>query len=314
MTVPHVKPSFYTALCLALGVGLTFAAGTLALKIEGPRTSGPVSVSLQNEINAAIDRGREWLVAQQNADGSWGSNTCVRLTSLATLALAHNASPDEKLAVGKAGKWLLSPATTNTPTAFAPETMAWRELAMQVAAPADPKRTANLLWRLRSRSATNGFTSFAVLLIREAVAPMNFIYPWIQADTNSPPAFRIQTDCILHMPAGGVTPTPGATNALVQLASLWSAQAIPLCSNASTTRQYWILARFINRAGGGALADAQGHVVDWRNDLAMKLVSSQTIDTKGHGGYWPVINRPAASPTYDPIEETAFALLALDEL
>lgn len=279
------------------------------LTTTGIRTSGPLSVSLQNEVNEAIDRGRSWLLAQQNVDGSWGSNNCTRLSALATLALAHDASPEQKRAVEKGAHWLLSPAATNPSCAFAPDTMAWRELTLQAVVPANAERTTDFLRQLSARSTTNGFHPLALMLIREAAAPQEFPYPWTQNDSNT--VSRLYTACLLCMPPGGNRPSSSANEILMQLASQWSSRAMLAYDMASITRPCWVLSHFINRAGGGTLADAQGRIVDWRNDLAKELVSSQTTAPQGTGGYW---KSPAAFAPLDPVENTAFALLALDEL
>jgi len=298
-----------------LAVGATNADVTIALQTQGPRTSGPVSVSLQNEINAAVDRGREWLLAQQNADGGWGSNSCVRLTALAGLALARDASPDEKAAVRKAGNWLLSPAATNNLAAADLEAQTWRELALQVAAPADPQRTANFRQQILHVYAATGkaLSPFALLLIHEAT-PCEFKYHFLPRDTNASPATRILDDCIREMPPTTLSAPSPAMHALTQLAACWSGQDIPRCSTLGTARQYWVLAHFINRAGGGTLADEHGRVVDWRNDLARKLVETQKVDSQKQGnGFWRSDDAPMDWASH-PVAETAFALLALDEL
>jgi hypothetical protein len=292
------------------------AAATVALKTRGARTSGPVSVSLQNEISAAVDRGRAWLMAMQNADGSWGSNAAVRLTAVAALALAHDASPDNRAAVSRAAGWLLSPAASNAlATADNLEEAAWREIALQAGAPADPQRTAGFSESFLRHSTTSGYALFTPMLIREAAGAEACALLYPAAATSAPPATRILADCVRFMPCpASPAPPPAAIHTLARLASCWSGQGIPLDPALGTARQHWALAHFINRAGGGTLADGQGRVVDWRHDLARTLVATQKIDPQQQGnGFWRSEAAPADWASH-PIAETAFALLALNEL
>lgn len=311
-------------LCLAFCLGLptaapaaeaTNAAKTVALKTQGPRTSGPVSVSLQNEINAAVDRGRAWLVACQKADGSWGSDTsCVPLTALAALALAHNASPEEKRALDKAGQWLIAPEATNAACGNI-EGLIWRELALQAVMFPHPPRTAAFFQDLRIYAATNVLSPFARMLIREAV-PRQIGLLAVPAVTNATNTTHLIESCLRDMPPGILaTPSPALRSLLALLAADWTTgQDLPHINQLAVMRQYWVLALFINRAGCGSLADEQGRIVDWRNDLARKLVASQAIDASKQGhGFW----RAGAVPedwASHPVAETAFALLTLDEL
>jgi hypothetical protein len=288
----------------------------VTLRNPGGRTAGAISVSLQNEVNAAVDRGRAWLLVCQNADGSWGSNACPRLTALAALALAHNPSPAEQAAVEKAGRWLL-PAPTNQAAALRDvETMAWRKLALQAAALQDPPRT-NDLRNVLAACFSNAPAPFAAMLVREAFFPngSTLLFPEAPAaNTNAAPTVQVYDACVRSMPAASLPGTAAAASALRQLAALWSPQKIPLDPSQAACRQYWTLAHFINRAGGGTLADAQGNVLDWRSDLARTLVETQKIDADRQGnGYWHAETAPADWASH-PIAETAFSLLALDEL
>lgn len=51
---------------------------------------GPVSLSLQNEARAAVSRGVQWLLAQQNDDGHWSNPDFPALTALPVWALAQS--------------------------------------------------------------------------------------------------------------------------------------------------------------------------------------------------------------------------------
>ena len=64
--------------------------------------------SLQNEVNAATDRGLDWLVAQQKEDGSWSNEQFPALTGLAVWALAGSEHPQKKQAIARGVKYILS--------------------------------------------------------------------------------------------------------------------------------------------------------------------------------------------------------------
>ena len=308
MTLKSAKRSCLVLLCLLLNIDLLVASDLLALNPQGPRTSGPIPVSLQNEVNAALDRGREWLLAQQNADGSWGtrSNSSTRLTALAALALLHEATAAQRAAALRGCQWLAQTPQPESPYAPAANA-AWRALALAVAAPLDATLATPTA---ASAGATNRIhTPMHAMLLRE----LGFAF------TNDPNArftMDLPTECLVAMPPPAGTVSSAATNLLTQLASQWPAMLTNFSrADRGGRMQYaWTFARFINRAGGGTLADAQGHITDWRNDVAQALVSTQTFDRHNHGGYWAVINMLGASPHFDPVEVTAFALFTLDEL
>lgn len=68
---------------------------------------GPLGRSLVNEAHAAIDRGVQWLLAQQNPEGYWSNPDFPALTALPVWAMAQSGAPD-KGALDKAVKHLLS--------------------------------------------------------------------------------------------------------------------------------------------------------------------------------------------------------------
>ena len=289
-------------------VAATNDADFLALRTTGPRTSGPVSVSLQNEINAAVDRGRDWLLAQQNADGSWGAPAGLRTrtTALAVLALLQNPTPAQRQAAVRGSRWLAQAPSPEIPDAPA-EHAAWRSLSLRLVA--DPS-VASVATCTAAGNATN-----------QVLTPMHAML--LHELGRFPATAPIPSPASLHpdLPEAclwALLPTAApsaAADLLTQAANQWSGAMTGFSTPSAQdrTRWAWILARFINRAGSGTLADAQGHVLDWRNDLARELVATQTIDRQGHGGYWQRTPPPPAAAA-ETIEPTAFALLALNEL
>jgi len=71
-------------------------------------TEGVLGVSLKNEVDAAIGRGLEWLVAQQKEDGSWSNTSFPALTALPLRALAQSPQARKNPATAKAVKYILS--------------------------------------------------------------------------------------------------------------------------------------------------------------------------------------------------------------
>jgi hypothetical protein len=277
------------------------------IRTTGPRSDGPVSVSLQNEVDAATDRGRAWLLATQNADGSWGTNRSARLTAVALLALAHGSSNAGTTAVHRAAQWLASPAATNAPASDL-EDQAWRETALGAVLPPDPARTRTFLTTVAH--AANRGSALAFMLVRDlaASAPTGSC-SLVQSGRAGGSLFFV---CLDAMPAA--RSSVSANDVLADLAAQWDDLLTEKLPSRGTSERYWVYARFINRAGGGTLADRRGRVLDWRNDLARVLVATQTLSPDRPGcGYWHT-QPPSTEWASDPVAETAFALLTLDEL
>ena len=312
------------SLCLAAVFGFsattpaaaaTKAEAATVLKTQGPRTSGPVSVSLQNEINAAVDRGRTWLIVTQNVDGSWGTVTNsgerTETTALAALALLHDATVEQRAAALRGCRWL----ATNIPVPETPAVpVAWRALALSVALPLDAS-LSNAVPAAVAAAAAPGqaIVPMRRMLLQELGTNLPCAMSWSMAADDLP------SMCISAMPPPTGNLIPAATNTLLRrIAEQWPKLMTSVSTNQPWARRstwsLWIFARYINRAGGGTLADANGSVVDWRNSLALELVSSQNIAPANRGGYWTIPDHPASTIRRNPIRETAFALLTLDEL
>jgi hypothetical protein len=114
------------------------------------------------------------------------------------------------------------------------------------------------------------------------------------------------------MPGPGAPVGGSARSTLTRLATHWPPPTRPP-PDIIPTQQAWILARFINLAGGGTLADGAGRIISWRSDLANELVAVQQIDMPRQGtGFWTT---GTASPAADDLlTATLYALLALGEL
>lgn len=290
------------------------------LPVAGPRRAGPLSLSLQNEVDAAIARGRTWLLAQQRADGSWGKTNdgcgLILPTALAVQALLHDPSPDQRQAAQRGCRWLWSHWTCVTGSVVGSH---WycAALTLRTAAAMDPALSSgpHSLPPLPEKPAS----PYGRMLLNELGIVV----------TNAARELDMEAEVLSAMPSPGAAPTPAARALLPGLATWWQqTSAFRAASDAQQRARYaradWAFALFINRAGGGTLANAAGHVIDWRTDLAQALVAAQISDEDGHGGCW-MIHRLhpteteralelSSSINTHPVITTAYALLALDEL
>lgn len=70
--------------------------------------AGTLPVSVANEVNAAIDRGLDWLAAQQKEDGSWSNKSFPALTALALQSFTNGKHPRRNEIIQKARAYILS--------------------------------------------------------------------------------------------------------------------------------------------------------------------------------------------------------------
>jgi squalene-hopene/tetraprenyl-beta-curcumene cyclase len=64
--------------------------------VTSTQSAGPLHESLQREVDAAIDRGLEWLAAKQKENGSWSDENFPALTALPLWALASAPASDAR--------------------------------------------------------------------------------------------------------------------------------------------------------------------------------------------------------------------------
>lgn len=248
-------------------------------------TSAPLSRSVRNESDAAIDRACAWLASLQSEDGSWCGDAAAgegdaELTSIVLLALAGSGEElsDEGAEAVRAGaEWLKGhPCAGSGPAA------AWRDIALAAFAPEAVRGATNAL------PYAPGVSTNGACAIRRRAAFLGI--DDTAAATNSPfaddPVFRMLCN-------------PGATAAVLpQEAAAWP------CGPEAAERAWWF-AHAVNLATGGSLyADGGGSLraIDWRADFAGRCTTSQKIDGRGRGNW-------NGSP-----RETAFAVLLLKEL
>lgn len=99
---------------LILHAAVCVQAGNTSLNVvPGVRVSGPLPISLQHEVDAAIDRGRIWLATRQATDGSWQGSNRVALTALGWLVLTTDTTPATTAVVARAWIWLEQQTNTD---------------------------------------------------------------------------------------------------------------------------------------------------------------------------------------------------------
>ncbi len=85
----------------------TIAQQKAALLPPTDNASG-LGISLEHEIDAAIDRALDWFAANQKDDGSWSNNSFPALTALPTWAFARSNHAKKDAAVSKAVTFMKS--------------------------------------------------------------------------------------------------------------------------------------------------------------------------------------------------------------
>lgn len=272
---------------------------------------GPLTRSVRNEANAAIDNGAGWLAARQGEDGSWGDGD-VLLTAICAISLLstwdtrQSARPSTFPSCARAIGWLRSPAATNALASVTGDkalaARAWREMAL--CAFTGGKEPADPVLRL-PLPVTNAPLDRALFVEWPMTEARRFrsIPTRRPGSTNASAIVRSLSD----LQRGDPIDPQEKTRLADDLARGWAdpAAGAPWAERAETA---WWLARVVNRALNGELRLPAGEgrpsaPLDWRRELAEKWIGNQLIDTTGHG-YWG-----ERSP-----ETTAFALLLLGEL
>ena len=260
-------PNLSATLIISAAVALGAGIGVTPIRLPG----AALDPSLQNEADRAVRQSAAWIASRQNPDGSWGVSNHVSLTSLALLSLSASRQPGFSEATTRAVLWLDAHATNRVADLGA---HAWRLLALAQALPATGARPAVL-----RRFAEAGRPL-------EANAPADVRRLWREslaaAGLEAPPL-----------------PAHDASSRVASVAAAWPPAP-------TSTATLWQLAHFINREANGQLL-RDNTPLDWRRDLAQRLVNAQRSAPSG-GGYWEA---PEADAT---LAETAFGLLSLLEL
>jgi len=84
----------------------TASAAQITLVTKQP-VGGPIDISTAKETEAAINRGLDWLAAQQKEDGSWSEASFPALTALPLWAFSMSHHPKKAEITAKAAKFIL---------------------------------------------------------------------------------------------------------------------------------------------------------------------------------------------------------------
>ncbi len=310
-------------------LGILLMAVTASAQLAAPNRrerGGPLGLSIQNEVDAAQQRARDWLVAAQHPAGDWDATNRCGATAIALVALCSGDAPPAA-SVARAASWLAARAPAELATCSI-ETRAWRLLALALTANTPDRLAAeatSLATELQRRPATDSSPIVWTTLQMALAAAPSASFP-VRSPAVAPPAATNWVErCAWAMPPDNARREPEvarqARGALVDaLAAHWAQSGPPHDARWSDNRQRWLLARFINRAASGVLAApatasaTASARIDWRSDLANDVVATQRVDPLHAGtGFWT--GRPACPDwAADPVVETAFGLLALGEL
>lgn len=377
-------------LSLLLGNGRAEESGSTKV-ISAQQPAGTLSLSVQNEVDAAIDRGLDWLAAQQKEDGSWSNETFPALTALPLQAFTGSHHPNRQAIIDKAVKYILSCTRKdggiyrdipdrkggglgnyNTaicmtalhqvkkPALFPVIQKARKFLAGGQHLGGDVYRGGFGYDRDTNRSYTDLMnTYYAVVAMRETQSVEDLrgndekrvdinwaeTVKYIEKLQNKPEAGKDNAGGFIYKPgeskAGTVTNQAGVVvfrsygsityagllalvyanvsrdDVRIQSAFDWAARHWSLEENPGMGTQgiyffYSVLAKSLDTYGQDLIPRPDGQLVDWRAELARKLVALQKIDPKTGQGYW--VNNTGRFWENDPVLSTAYALLTLERL
>lgn len=222
-----------------------------ATAIRQPGSS--LDLSIQNEVDHAVQLSAQWIIKQQHDEGAWGTDRNRHLaTAMGVVALHAAQLSSAAPALQRGIAWL----EDNEPDADEKHlaTLAWYLLALSLATPESAERD-DIMNRIftNGTARVEGACSRDVTLWNEAVMAAKLGDDKVPLSADSAP------------------------NQLEKLASSWPVVA-------TDPETVWRLARLINRAADGRLL-YHGAVLDWRVDLARGLLSVFRKDPVG-GGYW----------------------------
>ena len=261
----------------ALLLLLSMQEASASLRFVG----APITRSVQNESDAAIDRACSWLADRQGEDGGWPEG--IKATAACLLALAGSGEdlpPAWRRTIDRGVAWL-----ANRSGESSPEELAWRGMALAVLAPRGVCDTAAI-------ACPAGASTNAACAILEHAMILGL--DRAQGAAASPAAGDPVFDLL------GCEPNSKA--AFEKAYSLyWLAGDAPL-ADFGAERVWWAV-HALNRATGGELPQIPGYErPGWRGAIANGATTSQAIAPRGRG-HW------GAS-----VEETAFTILLLKEL
>lgn len=232
---------------LSIGICLSAAAGK-GLPLRKFREPGDsLDISIQQEVDRAVDLGIGWIQAQQNIDGSWGWSNKLETTAICALALASQSNLELTNTLHAALHYIVSRSGEQRFEDFS--AIAWSAAALRITGTTGCATEQSCAW-LKNPKAP--LLPVDASLQRELVLGLDLLEP----DEAELAASQVHYSL---------------------LAQELNAENIGML-------QMWLDARVINRVGKGQLIN-HGQRVDWRRVFARKIISTQKIEPLG-GGFW----------------------------
>lgn len=352
---------------------------------------GTLDASLQNEVNAAVDRALDWLAANQKPDGSWSNGSFPALTALPVWAFAVGKHPRRNACLGKGIDYIMGcvhedggiyrnvegrkgGGLSNYNTAICMTALHAARRADLVPVVqnarkfvADGQHLGDDVYRggfgydkSTKRAYTdllNTFYSAQAMRLtqdvedRRAKGEKRVDIDWqetakfverLQAkpasgednaggmvyNPSDPKAGTLTNEAgIVYFRAYGSMTYAGLLSLIyanvetrdprVMSALDWSARHWTLEENPGMGRQglfffYNVLTRALDASGRNFVPLKSGTLLNWKAELAKKLIAMQKIDPKTGQGYWT--NDSGRFWENDPVLATSYCILALQNL
>ena len=379
------------SLVLLITVTVIFVqAKSKSAVINAQGSSAVLDISLKQEINAAIDRGLDWLAANQKDDGSWSDPNFPALTALPTWAFARSNHQSSKTAVPKAVAFLKSNVQ--------PDGGIYRKvpgrkggglgnyntaICMTALHGTGDKSLTRIVQNARTFIAqgqhrgddlyTGGFgydkannrayadlmnTLYAAEAMRltqdvedtrpasekKAEIDWKATAEFVSKLQNNAAAGKDHEGGFISMPSeskAGSTTNENGVEVLRSYGSMtyagmlaliyadvdrddprvrsafdWSCKNWTLDENPGMGAQglfffYNIISRSLSASGADMVPEKDGTYINWRKELARRIISMQTIEPNGQG-YW--INKEGRFWERNSVLVTAYSILALEQL
>ena len=379
------------SLVLLITVTVIFVqAKSKSAVINAQGSSAVLDISLKQEINAAIDRGLDWLAANQKDDGSWSDPNFPALTALPTWAFARSNHQSSKTAVPKAVAFLKSNVQSdggiyrkvpgrkggglgNYNTAICMTALHGtgdksltrivqnaRTFIAQGQHRGDDLYTGgfgydkannrayadlmNTLYAAEAMRLTQDVEDTRPASEKKAEIDWKATAEFVSKLQNNAAAGKDQEGGFIYMPGESKAGSTTNENGVVVLRSYgsmtyagmlaliyadvdrddprvrsafdWSCKNWTLDENPGMGAQglfffYNIISRSLSAYGADMVPEKDGTYINWRKELARRIISMQTIEPNGQG-YW--INKEGRFWERNSVLVTAYSILALEQL
>lgn len=374
----------------ALLSSISVGASERSLSVVSPAPeTGMLGKSLSNEVRAAIDRGLDWLAANQKENGAWSNEDFPALTALALQAFLGGTHPAKKEVTDRAVKYITSCARedggiyrtvegkkggglSNYNTAIcmtalhATGNKALTPIVLKARKfmagaqhlggdiysggfgyDASTKRAytdlLNTMYSVEAMALTAdaedlrpGNEKRVDLDYRETVKFIESLQNKFDAGTNNaggffynptdPKAGTVTNEAavVYFRSYGSITyaglltliyadvsrDDPRVRSAFDWASRHWSLDENPGMGDEGMYFFFNVLAKSLTAYGADLVPVKPGKTLNWRSDLAEKLVGIQKVDEKTGRGYWD--NPNGRFWENDPVLVTSYALIALE--